>query len=101
LGGGLLALVADDVGQPGLDELGGLGVVVLGAGQLVGREDDRVGTGLLGVALDVGGVVVLAAVLDLGGGLEDLGGGLGARADPVLAHLDLRGGQLSDLRDVG
>src|SRR3954453_9236 len=73
LGAGLLALRADDVLQVSAHERALGGVLVLGAGDRVGDEDDRVRGRVLRRAGDREREDVLARVLGLLGGLEDLG----------------------------
>src|SRR5699024_5743488 len=71
-----------------------------GADEVVGDEDDRVGTGFGGVAGQVEGQISFAAPFDLLRGVDDLGRRLGGELDELVADLDLGGRELADGRSV-
>src|SRR4051812_10312246 len=97
----LLAVGGGDVLQVRLHEVGLLGVVVLGAGHRVGDEHDRVRAGLRRRALEVVREDVLARVLALLGGVEDLRGGLRVGLDELAADADLDLAEVAGLALVG
>src|SRR4051794_5657629 len=101
VGRGLLAVRADHVALEGLDQLGGVGVVVLDAADVVADEDQRV-LALVGRRpVDVVGEVVLPTTgLDLRA-FDDRGGTLGGRRHPVAADLDVGDAELTGLALVG
>src|SRR3954453_10140066 len=101
LRGRVLAVGADDVVQIGLDRRRLAGVGVLRAGHGVGHQHDRVRAGLGRRAVEVVREDVLARIVGLLGELDDLCGRLGRRADPFLAHLDLRLAERTRLGFVG
>src|SRR5699024_9125768 len=98
--GRLLSLLGDDELLPGLDHVHGFLILVGGADEVVGDEDDRVGTGFGGVPGQVEGQISFAAPFDLLRGVDDLGRRLGGELDELVADLDLGGRELADGRSV-
>ena len=96
IGGRFLSLFRDDELLPGLDHVHGLLVLVGRADEVVGDEDDRVGTGLGGVAGEVEGEIAFVASFDLLRSVDDLGRGFGGELDELVADLDLGGVELTD-----
>src|SRR5690349_18454741 len=99
LGRGVLALRADDVLVERLDQLALVRRVVLGAGDLVRDERDRIRAGDGAIQLER--EHVLAGVRALLGLVQDSGGGVGRRRDVFVADLDLRDAELAGLAVVG
>src|SRR4051794_35072288 len=90
VGRGLLAGLTDHVAHERLHQLGGVGLVVLDAADVVADQDDRVLARIGRRPVDVVGEVVLPTTgLDLGA-LDDLGRRLSGRLHEVAADLDLR-----------
>jgi hypothetical protein len=98
---GLLALLADDVGQVALDQLALLGVLVGGAGHEVGRQHDRVGAGLLGLVVELESHRGLGTSLHPRRHVEDLRGRLGRGADELVTDPDVRDTEVAGLAGVG
>src|SRR5699024_5759238 len=84
----------------GLDHVHGLLILVGGADEVVGDEDDRVGPGLGGVAGQVEGQISFAAPFGLLRGVDDLGRRRGGGLGGLVVDLDLGGGELADGRSV-
>src|SRR5512132_764092 len=95
----LLALVADDEVEVGLDEIGRLGRVVLRAAHQVGDQQHRVGARVGRRALDrVGEHILALAQLRVLLRLVEVGGGtLSARGDVGVPDLDLGHAEVTGL----